>query len=57
MIAIAEKESSAFAQVPAFAFRTVIAETLASGIEQFDAVLAFNYLHLVRDVQANLALY
>jgi ubiquinone/menaquinone biosynthesis C-methylase UbiE len=49
MIAIAEKKRPA-GPVPSPVFRTATAEVLASEDGQFDAVLGFNYLHLVRDL-------
>lgn len=48
MIAIAEAKAAA-SPVPSLCFRTATAEDLASGPTGFDAVLGFNYLHLVRD--------
>ncbi|MDP3692439.1 bifunctional 2-polyprenyl-6-hydroxyphenol methylase/3-demethylubiquinol 3-O-methyltransferase UbiG [Bradyrhizobium sp.] len=53
MIAIAEEKRSA-GPVPSLVFRTATAETLAPEGGQFDAVLGFNYLHLVRDPPATL---
>ena len=53
MIAIAEKKCLA-SPVPSLAFRTATAEALTPEDGQFDAVLAFNYLHLVRDVPGTL---
>lgn len=53
MIAIAEKKRSAGSR-PSPAFRTATAEALAPEDGQFDAVLAFNYLHLVRDLPDSL---
>lgn len=50
MIAIAEEKHAA-GPVPALVFRTATAEALDG---QFDAVLAFNYLHLVRDLPGTL---
>ncbi len=50
MIAIAEEKHAA-RPVPALVFRTATAEALDG---QFDAVLAFNYLHLVRDLPGTL---
>lgn len=43
-------EKLAAAPVPGLAFRTATAEILAPEGRTFDAVLAFNYLHLVRDL-------
>jgi len=51
MIAIAEQKHAA-APVPVLAFRTATAEALTPG--PFDAVLGFNYLHLVRDLPGTL---
>ena len=53
MIAIAEEKHAAL-PVPALVFRTATAEALAPEDGQFDAVLAFNYLHLVRDLPGTL---
>ena len=53
MIAIADRKREA-QPVPALAFRTATAETLAGEGMRYDAVLGFNYLHLVRDVPATL---
>lgn len=53
MIAIAEEKHAA-APVPGLAFRVATAETLAPGEGPFDAVLGFNYLHLVRDLPGTL---
>jgi ubiquinone/menaquinone biosynthesis C-methylase UbiE len=53
MIAIANEKHAAN-PVPALAFRTETAEVLASEAAKFDAVLAFNYLHLVRDLGGTL---
>ena len=50
MIGIAEDKRAA-KPVPGLAFRTATAESIASEPERFDAVLGFNYLHLVRDPQ------
>lgn len=49
MTAIA-RERYAVDLVPNLVFRTATAETLAAERVQYDAVLAFNYLHLVRDL-------
>ncbi|WP_447726127.1 class I SAM-dependent methyltransferase [Sphingomonas koreensis] len=49
MIAIAEQKLSA-GRIPSLVFRTATAEALASREGRFDAVLGFNYLHLVRDL-------
>jgi ubiquinone/menaquinone biosynthesis C-methylase UbiE len=52
MIAIAQ-EKMAVDAVPGLVFRTGTAETEAEG-KRYQAVLAFNYLHLVRDLPAML---
>lgn len=53
MIAIAT-ERQATAPVPGLVFRTATAEALVPGRDPFDAVLGFNYLHLVRDLSGTL---
>ncbi|MFN3273263.1 MAG: class I SAM-dependent methyltransferase [Paracoccus sp. (in: a-proteobacteria)] len=53
MIAIAE-EKAALSPVPGLVFRSGTAESLMSGPAAFDAVLGFNYLHLVRSPQETL---
>lgn len=53
MIAIANEKLAA-APVPALAFRTATAQTLASEAARFNVVLGFNYLHLVRDLSGTL---
>jgi ubiquinone/menaquinone biosynthesis C-methylase UbiE len=53
MIAIAEEKLAAD-PAPTLTFRAATAETLASEAPRFDAVLAFNYLHLVRDLTGTL---
>jgi ubiquinone/menaquinone biosynthesis C-methylase UbiE len=53
MIAIAEAKCAADPN-PALSFRTATAEALAPEAGQFDAVLGFNYLHLVRDLPGTL---
>ncbi|PSJ57187.1 class I SAM-dependent methyltransferase [Kumtagia ephedrae] len=53
MIAIAEEKCSA-APVPALAFRVAAADELMPEAMQFNAVLGFNYLHLVRDLPGTL---
>jgi ubiquinone/menaquinone biosynthesis C-methylase UbiE len=53
MIAIAREKRTA-ALFPALAFRTMTAEALMPEAVQFDAVLGFNYLHLVRDLPGTL---
>jgi len=52
MIAIAN-EKLAGSPIPALVFRTATAEALAPDA-QYDAVLGFNYLHLVRDLPGTL---
>jgi ubiquinone/menaquinone biosynthesis C-methylase UbiE len=49
MIAIAN-EKFAVEPIPALSFRTATAEELVHEESRFDAVLGFNYLHMVRDV-------
>jgi ubiquinone/menaquinone biosynthesis C-methylase UbiE len=53
MIAIAEKKLED-GPVPSLAFRTATAEALVGEGSRFDAVLGFNYLHLVGDLPATL---
>jgi SAM-dependent methyltransferase len=53
MIAIAD-EKLAVESIPALSFRTATAEELVHEESRFDAVLGFNYLHLVRDVPGTL---
>ena len=53
MIAIA-KEKRAAGLFPTLAFRTATAEALTPEAGQFNAVLGFNYLHLVRDLPGTL---
>jgi ubiquinone/menaquinone biosynthesis C-methylase UbiE len=53
MIAIAE-EKLAVVSIPALSFRTATAEELVHEESRFDAILGFNYLHLVRDVPGTL---
>jgi SAM-dependent methyltransferase len=53
MIAIAEEKRAA-APVPGLVFRTGSAEAHSSGTGGFDAVLGFNFLHLVRDLPGTL---
>jgi ubiquinone/menaquinone biosynthesis C-methylase UbiE len=53
MIAIAEEKRLAD-PILSPVFRTATAETLAPEDQQFDAVLTFNYLHLVRDLPRTL---
>lgn len=53
MIAIAEGKLAA-SPISALAFRTATADTLAGEAMQFDVVLAFNYLHLARDLAGTL---
>jgi ubiquinone/menaquinone biosynthesis C-methylase UbiE len=53
MIAIANEKCAA-GPIPALVFRTATAEALAPDATQFNAVLGFNYLHLVRDLHGTL---
>jgi ubiquinone/menaquinone biosynthesis C-methylase UbiE len=53
MIAIVD-EKLAVESIPALSFRTATAEELVDEESRFDAVLGFNYLHLVRDVPGTL---
>lgn len=53
MIAIAGEKHAA-APVAALSFRIATAEALAPEAGQFDAVLGFSYLHLVRDMPGTL---
>jgi ubiquinone/menaquinone biosynthesis C-methylase UbiE len=53
MIAIAD-EKLAVEPIPALSFRTATAEELVQEESRFDAVLGFNYLHLVRNVPGTL---
>ncbi len=53
MIAIAN-ERYADKPIPALAFQVATTETIAPGPEQFNAILGFNYLHLVRDLPGTL---
>jgi ubiquinone/menaquinone biosynthesis C-methylase UbiE len=53
MIAIAE-EKLAVESIPALSFRTATAEELVHEESRFDAVLGFNFLHLVRNVPGTL---
>jgi ubiquinone/menaquinone biosynthesis C-methylase UbiE len=53
MIAIAEAKRAA-APIPELAFRTATAEALAVESGPFNAILGFNYLHLVRDLPGTL---
>ncbi|MEW6639897.1 MAG: class I SAM-dependent methyltransferase [Pseudomonadota bacterium] len=53
MIAIAEEKLVARA-IPALVFRTATAEALTCEATAFNAVLGFNYLHLVRDLPGTL---
>ncbi|MDH7801941.1 MULTISPECIES: class I SAM-dependent methyltransferase [unclassified Rhizobium] len=54
MIAIAEKRKSAAGTLSNLAFRITTAEALLPGDVPFNAVLGFNYLHLVRDLPGTL---
>lgn len=53
MIALAEQKRIA-APAPALEFRTATAEALELETGQFNAILGFNYLHLVRDLPGTL---
>ncbi len=53
MIAIAD-EKLAVESIPALSFRAATAEELVHEESRFDAVLGFNYLHLVRNVPGTL---
>jgi len=53
MIAIAAEKLAA-APTPALAFRTATADVFASEEARFDAILGFNYLHMVRDLAGTL---
>jgi ubiquinone/menaquinone biosynthesis C-methylase UbiE len=53
MIAIANEKHAA-GPIPALVFRTATAEALTPDAGQFNAVLGFNYLHLVRDLAGTL---
>lgn len=53
MIEIAEERRTAD-PIPTLAFRTATTEELAPEVGPFDAVLGFNYLHLVRDLPGTL---
>lgn len=53
MIAIANERHAAD-PIPGLVFRAATAETLAPDATQFNAVLGFNYLHLVRDLPGTL---
>lgn len=53
MIAIANEKHAA-GPVPGLVFRTATIEALAPDAAQFNAVLGFNYLHLVRDLPGTL---
>lgn len=53
MIAIAREKETA-SPVPTLAFRAATADALTPGAERYDAVLGFNYLHLVRDLAGTL---
>lgn len=53
MIAIAN-EKRAVGPIPALVFRTATAEALAPEAGHFNAVLGFNYLHLVRNLPGTL---
>lgn len=53
MIAIANEKHTA-RPIPALVFRAATAEALAPEAQPFNAVLGFNYLHLVRDLPGTL---
>ncbi len=53
MIAIAEQKH-ADDPIPTLTFRTATAEVLVPEPQRFDAILGFNYLHLVRDLPGTL---
>ena len=53
MIAIAEEKRSAN-PIPGLSFHTATAEAAMLDAGRFDAVLGFNYLHMVRDVPGTL---
>lgn len=53
MIAIAEEKYAA-APAPTLAFRTATAEALLPEAIRYNAILGFNYLHLVRDLLGTL---
>jgi len=53
MIAIAEEKHAA-GTVPGLSFQKETAESLALRAAQFNAILGFNYLHLVRDLEDTL---
>lgn len=53
MIAIANEKHAA-GPIPALVFRTATVEALMPDAAQFNAVLGFNYLHLVRDLPGTL---
>lgn len=53
MIAIAEEKAIA-KPATGLTFRVATAESIASGQTAFNAILGFNYLHLVRDPQSTL---
>ncbi len=53
MIAIAGEKHAA-SNIPGLTFRRATADTLSAQGGQFDAILAFNYLHLVRDLPETL---
>lgn len=51
MIAIAD-ERNAPKPITGLSFRVAVAETLSPDSLRFDAILGFNYIHLVRDIHA-----
>ncbi|TRA98213.1 MULTISPECIES: bifunctional 2-polyprenyl-6-hydroxyphenol methylase/3-demethylubiquinol 3-O-methyltransferase UbiG [Rhizobium/Agrobacterium group] len=54
MIAIAKERQQAAGSLHNLTFSTTTAEALVPGDRQFNAVLGFNYLHLVRDLPGTL---
>lgn len=54
MIGIAASKNTGDKTIPGLAFRVATAESIAAETARFDAVLAFNYLHLVRDLPGTL---
>ncbi|GAB1318344.1 hypothetical protein MFIFM68171_08554 [Madurella fahalii] len=54
MIEIANAKTTGGATIPGLIFRMATAESIASEPSRFAAVLAFNYLHLVRDLPGTL---
>ena len=54
MIAIAKEKQAAANAIPALTFQIATAEASTLETGRFDAVLGFNYLHMVRDVPGTL---